>query len=106
MLLNLKEFFDIYDEWAQTKDEFTDLKAKKNAIAKEQEAFPKGPPCLNHLAKIGFSQGSRNNGLFNVGVYCKKAFDEGMWKTKMMEYNNKYFNPPLPYQEVDNLSSL
>ena len=93
----------LYDKKALTLKKFTDLKVKKNAITKEEEAFPKGPPCLNHLAKIGFSQGSRNNGLYNVGVYCKKAFDEGMWQTKMMEYNNKYFNPPLPYQEVDNL---
>ena len=93
----------LYDKKALTLKKFTDLKVKKNAITKKEEAFPKGPPCLNHLAKIGFSQGSRNNGLYNVGVYCKKAFDEGMWQTKMMEYNNKYFNPPLPYQEVDNL---
>lgn len=72
----------LYDKKALTSEEFTDLKVKKNAIAREEEAFPKGPPCLNHLAKIGFSQGSRNNGLYNVGVYCKKHSTRGCGKLK------------------------
>ena len=35
-----------------------------------------GPPCLQVLLKQGFPEGTRNNGLFNVGVYLKKAIPE------------------------------
>ena len=101
--IDAKDLKAFYDTKALTADELSKLKIVKDAVPKKEEAFPQGPPCLNHLAKIGFSQGSRNNGLYNVGVYCKKAFDEGVWQTKMMEYNTKYFDPPLVYQEVDNL---
>ena len=63
-----------------------------------------GPPCLQVLLKQGFPEGTRNNGLFNVGVYLKKALPES-WETEIEEYNRKYVNPPLPAQEVLTLIS-
>ena len=58
-----------------------------------------GPPCLQVLLKQGFPEGTRNNGLFNVGVYLKKSKPES-WETEIEEYNRKYVHPPLPAQEV------
>ena len=58
-----------------------------------------GPPCLQVLLKQGFPQGTRNNGLFNVGVYLKKSNPE-KWQTEIEDYNRKYVHPPLPAQEV------
>jgi len=58
-----------------------------------------GPPCLKVLLKQGFPEGTRNNGLFNVGVYLKKATPDE-WDKKIEEYNRKYLTPPLPAQEV------
>lgn len=58
-----------------------------------------GPPCLKILLKQGFPEGTRNNGLFNVAVYLKKAAPE-KWEQRLEEYNRTYFKPPLPAKEV------
>ena len=44
----------------------------KLKIPQPQSDFDDGPPCLQHLSAQGFPQGTRNNGLFNVAVYCRK----------------------------------
>jgi hypothetical protein len=51
------------------------------------------------LCAQGFPEGTRNNGLFNIGVYLKRAHP-GSWEDKMVEYNLKYVAPPLPNNEV------
>jgi hypothetical protein len=48
---------------------------------------------------MGFPQGTRNNALFNLAVYAKKAYGD-QWKTHVQEYNGKYMNPPLDGSEV------
>ena len=58
-----------------------------------------GPPCLQALIDQGFPQGTRNNGLFALGVYCRKAFPDG-WEDKLEEFNSKYMDPPLDSKEV------
>ena len=58
-----------------------------------------GPPCLQHLITQGFPQGTRNNGLFNLGVYLRKAFPD-TWQTEIEEYNRKHMSPPLSAAEV------
>jgi hypothetical protein len=58
-----------------------------------------GPPCLQILLKQGFPEGTRNNGLFNIGVYLKKSHPDD-WENLLEEYNRKYVQPPLPAQEV------
>jgi hypothetical protein len=57
------------------------------------------PPCLDILIKQGFPSGTRNNGLFNLGVYAIKSSPEG-WRKKLEEYNNLYMDPPLTSVEV------
>jgi hypothetical protein len=37
--------------------------------------------------------------MFSLGLYLKKAFPEG-WPDKLLDYNHKYFNPPLGLQEL------
>ena len=93
---SLESFYSIYDEWAQTKEEIENIIIKEKN--KTKEILKDGPPCLNRLAEEGFGEGSRNNALFNLAVYCKKAFDD--WENKVGEYNQKYMDPPLGYQEV------
>ena len=63
-----------------------------------------GPPCLQVLLKQGFPEGTRNNGLFNVGVYLKKSNPE-KWEEEIEDYNRKYVIPPLPAGEVLSLIS-
>jgi len=92
---SLESFYSIYDEWAQTKEEIEKITVKETKV---EEAFEQGPPCLNKLATDGFGEGSRNNSLFNIAVYCKKAFED--WENKVGQYNQTYMDPPLSYQEV------
>jgi len=68
--LNLKSFFEFYEDCACTEDEVISIKLEKPKV---QEAFEQGPPCLNKLALEGFGEGGRNNALFNIGVFYKKV---------------------------------
>lgn len=58
-----------------------------------------GPPCLQILTRLGYPSGSRNNGLYNVGVYYKKVNDDN-WEALLRAYNDRYMRPPLTDQEV------
>ena len=92
---SLESFYSIYDEWVQTREQVEEIVVKETKV---QEAFEQGPPCLNKLAVDGFGEGSRNNSLFNIAVFCKKAFED--WENQVGQYNQKYMDPPLSYQEV------
>ncbi|MFA5604149.1 MAG: primase C-terminal domain-containing protein, partial [Bacilli bacterium] len=45
-------------------------------------------------------EGSRNNGLFNIGVYLRKRYGDDFWEDKLDEYNSKFLDPPLGHKEV------
>lgn len=92
----LKEFFDLYEKYAQTPEQILSLQVDKS----ESLPLPDGPPCLQHLCSQGFPEGTRNNGLFNCGVYLRKAFPD-TYETELLSYNMKYMNPPLPLSEVN-----
>ena len=52
--------------------------------------FDEGPPCLETLHnKDGFPPGQRNKGMYNVGVFMKKAFPED-WEERLEAYNRKF----------------
>ena len=68
-------------------------------LNKSNEILPGGPPCLQELLSKGaLGEGSRNNGLFNLGVYLRKRFPED-WQDKLEEYNDEYIDPPLKPRE-------
>ena len=91
----LQEFFDLYDHYAKDPDEILAFEIKNEP----DEDFKDVPPCLQALFKQGFEEGSRNNGLFNVGVYLRKAFPK-TWDREISVYNAKYFDPPLDLNEM------
>ena len=64
----------------------------------EDEEFVDAPPCLQHLIRYGFPQGSRNHALFSLGVYAQKKFITG-WEDKLFEYNQRFMGPG-SYSEV------
>lgn len=95
------------DGTAATLEEFYEMHALKVQEAlpeilgpapKPDQPIKDGPPCLQALCAQGFPEGTRNNGLFNIGIYLKRSHPHG-WEDKMMEYNQKYFDPPLGLQE-------
>ena len=58
------------------------------------------PPCLEHLCAVGFGEGSRNNGLFNMAVLAKQM-DDLNWENLTHQFNTEYMDPPLPENEVN-----
>ena len=90
--LSLEEFLSCYDNLVvgALKSIKTDF---KNEVIKD------GPPCLQILTEQGVSDGSRNNALFNVGVYYRKA-DPDSFKELIEDYNRSYISPPLKSDEV------
>ena len=88
----LNEFYAMYDKYI-----VGDL--DKVNIKGDEEAIKDGPPCLQALCDQGFPEGTRNNGLFNIGVYLKK-FDPTNWEKILEKYNQKYMEPPLDHKEI------
>ena len=90
--MSLEEFLSHYDNFVvgALKSIKTDF---KNEVIKD------GPPCLQILTEQGVADGSRNNALFNVGVYYRKA-DPDNYKELVEEYNRNYITPPLKSDEV------
>ena len=87
--LSLTNFIKFVEERMITHEELVELEVPVLDDIKD------GPPCLQVLLKQGFPEGTRNNGLFNVGVYLKKSNPE-KWDLEIEEYNRKYVHPPLP----------
>ena len=97
--VSLEEFYKLYDVYACSREEIEKIQIKEEKI---EEAFKDGPPCLNRLARDGFSEGSRNNALFNIAIYFKQA-DPDTWQDKVVEANLKYMTKPLSNSEVQQL---
>lgn len=58
-----------------------------------------GPPCLQVMAAKGCPEGTRNEALFNMGVYLKKSQPDA-WTALLDDYNRQYMDPQLSSQEV------
>ena len=92
----LEEFFELYDSHVQTFEEVQKLQIE----TAETDLLKDGPPCLQILCRSGISEGGRNNGLFNLGVYLRKAYPDS-WENEILKYNMNYLDPPLPLSEVN-----
>jgi hypothetical protein len=91
---SLEEFYELYERLAVTAE--TEIKAPAEPVGTE---LVDGPPCLQVLCSQGFPEGTRNNGLFNLGVFLRKAHPDA-WEDALMRYNQTYMNPPLPLNEL------
>jgi len=63
--------------------------------------FSDAPPCLEVLTAKGFPDGSRNNALFDMGVYARMKFPED-WQRHIHDYNERFMGPGAP-KEVHNI---
>jgi len=91
--LDLTEFLAYVETKKVTKEQLENLDIRIPDI------LPGGPPCLNYLCSIGFPNGTRNNGLFNLGVYARMSNKEN-WQAKVESFNNEFMDPPLDSNEV------
>ena len=101
--LSLTEFFKLVEikkvkSFEDHEQDFTD-----NGL------FEDGPPCLQRLAKfengqhMGFGEGERNNGMYNVAVFLRKRNPDS-WEHEMGEYNNAMCDEPLRQTEITTLT--
>jgi len=93
----LSEFIELYEKYKQTPEQLLKLQIGEEADA---AAMKDGPPCLQFLMRNKISEGGRNNGLFNIGVYLRKAYPDS-WESEILTYNMQYLVPPLPLNEVN-----
>ena len=68
-------------------------------LTEKIEWLDQSPPCLQHLVVQGFPKGTRNSGLFNVGVFLRKKYPDD-WEKRLEDINIQYMQPPLGAQEV------
>ncbi len=94
MKLSPERFVELADKMAVVPKEFIDFQVE--AIG---EDFTDGPPCLQQLAISGFPRGTRNDGLFNIGVYTRLKYGDD-WEGQLDELNRRAMNPPLASSEV------
>jgi hypothetical protein len=92
----LEEFFELYKKYVQTTEQVDALTKQKI----EDTPIVDGPPCLQTLCAQKIAEGGRNNGLFNIGVYLRKAHPDN-WQDEILSYNMAYIDPPLPLSEVN-----
>lgn len=94
--LSAEKFLDLADKIAVDAAALEKINAPGNGL------LDGGPPCLQHLARAGFPEGTRNNGLFNLGVYCRLYFGDD-WETELDKMNREYMAPPLSSNETQTI---
>jgi hypothetical protein len=93
-----------------TIEQFISFVEKVKLSAKDIESYElklinsieDGPPCLQSLVTKGFSPGTRNDCMFNVGVYLKQS-NPDKYADLINEYNSNYCDPRLSNVEIQNI---
>jgi hypothetical protein len=101
----LDEFLDLAEHSALTPEQLAALTApppsgKPNGATPPARPFADGPVCLEHMTggAARLADG-RKRTLFMMGLYFKRA-DPANWKRRVEDANAKFFEPPLPSEEV------
>ena len=95
--LTPNEFIEYIDKIQITSKLLEQLEA--SPLNEQQEWLDQAPPCIQHLIVQGFPKGTRNSGLFNVGVFLRKKYPDD-WEKRLEDVNITYMQPPLGAQEV------
>lgn len=104
---NATERYCLRDGEKLTLEEFLEYAPKKRITPKhfekteaaKPELLEEGPPCLITLCASGFPEGTRNTGLFALGVYAKRRWPTD-WEVRVAEMNEKFMSPPLEQAEL------
>lgn len=88
---------------------FTKSEAEKFLIHTKQlsqeEILAESPPCIIKMMENGLKEGEgRNNAACHLTWYYRKLdefFETSNWKDNLTEFNRTYFNPPMSYQELN-----
>lgn len=104
---DMQTFLDYAESKRLTPAQFDEMTGRlRDNIEELDDVLEGAPPCLQYiLKKDGIIEGSRNIVMFNVCVYCKKKFDEDIYRDKVKEIHDKYVDNPLTIQELESILS-
>lgn len=78
-----------------------ELDGREAKLVGGEDLFTDAPPCLQKLHQIGYPDGVRNQGLYNVAVFFKLAFPDD-WQARLEEYNaeSEKIDPPVSDRDL------
>jgi hypothetical protein len=79
-------------------DDLEEDSSKSSTTSTEDPRWPGAPPCLTQLLRLGVVGGTRNETLFNLVLYLKRA-DEATAESRAIELA-RTFEPPMNEQEA------
>lgn len=91
--LSLKEFLDYVQPWNP------DVPLPLPSVSGN---FDDGPPCLQTLIEKGIPPGQRNQAMYNIGIFLRKAYPEA-WREQMRNINNKILEKSLSDKELNTI---
>jgi hypothetical protein len=68
-------------------------------VERSSDEHDEAPPCIQSMIANGVGRGQRNEALYNMVIYLKKAYPE-TWKDKAFDLNSKVFEVPLEHSEA------
>jgi len=68
-------------------------------VERSSDEHDEAPPCIQSMIANGVGGGHRNEALYNMVVYLKKAYPE-TWKDKAFDLNARVFEIPLEHSEA------
>lgn len=89
--LSLESFLDLAESM-----KMTDVLYAQRIRAENPDA----PPCVQQMLIDGVGKGQRNEALYQISVYSRKAFPDN-YVDKAREFNTITFDPPLPRAEAE-----
>lgn len=89
LAITLDQFLDLAERGLSTEADLDEVHAD----------HPEAPPCVSRFLADGVDAGVRNEAMYNIVVYMKRAFPEN-YRDRAYDANIKSFNPPLSYSEA------
>lgn len=68
-------------------------------VERSADEHAEAPPCIQKMIANGVPGGQRNEALYNLVVYLKKAYPE-TWRDKAFDLNARVFDIPLAHAEA------
>ena len=88
--LGLKEFLEYVEPWQP---------GVPLPLPTVHGNFDEGPPCLATLIDKGIPPGQRNQAMYNIGIFLRKAYPEA-WREQMRTVNDTVLAKPLSDKEL------
>lgn len=90
--------FDYFIEIANTK-----LFTLTTESANMELDYSRGPPCVERMIKEKIDEGSRNTGVFQAGIFLKRAFHDD-WRARLGEFNKTALQTALNGRELGTIA--